>query len=339
MPAIILSQKMVDVSFPLMCELTVVEGWGVDQGEGGPMKQQCRGTRGEMEPTHWKETRAPRCTGNFFFPSHHTCLQEETVMSLTSHLGGQWWLEESNRSRGAAGGGGRREEEREGLLRGLKKLSVLFTMDTMFWPLRLEHNNTCGFKFLPSPCSVFPSILHQPLSHTSYDWGSKTWISHLLRLLCNYLEKRRRWGGRIKWGSEERGVHIKSAWKRNTLHSSITLHKCNKRMKRRENGGVVRGCRVWEYIKMGCVQGELVPGGNLNKLITAIGFFFLLLASFPLAGRCHLIGPCLRAGLWLVKRECENLKTPANEADRSSKGSFSPQLEWRGAGDVGGGGE
>lgn len=25
---------------------------------------------------------------------------------------------------------------------------------------------------------------------------------------------------------------------------------------------------------MGCVPGETVPGGNLNKLITAIGFFF-----------------------------------------------------------------
>lgn len=25
---------------------------------------------------------------------------------------------------------------------------------------------------------------------------------------------------------------------------------------------------------MGCVPGESVPGGNLNKLITAIGFLF-----------------------------------------------------------------
>ena len=88
------------------------------------------------------------------------------------------------------------------------------------------------------------------------------------------------------------------------------------------------------YIKMGCVPGESVPGGNLNKLITAIGFlFFFSLASSPLAGRCHLIGPCLRAALRLAERECENLETPANEADRGSKGSFSPRLEWRGAGE------
>lgn len=39
----------------------------------------------------------------------------------------------------------------------------------------------------------------------------------------------------------------------------------------------------------------------------------------------------------MAERECENLKTPANEADRGSKGSFSPRLEWRGAGEVGGG--
>lgn len=47
---------------------------------------------------------------------------------------------------GGGGGGG-------GGIRGwgavLKKLSVLFSMDTMFWPLGLHHNNTYGFKFLP----------------------------------------------------------------------------------------------------------------------------------------------------------------------------------------------
>lgn len=75
---------------------------------------------------------------------------------------------------------------------------------------------------------------------------------------------------------------------------------------------------------MGCVPGETVPGGNLNKLIIAIGSFFFPRASFPLAGQCHLIGPCLCAVLRLAKRECENLETPANEADRGSKGSFSP---------------
>lgn len=44
---------------------------------------------------------------------------------------------------GGEGGGGR------GAV--LKKLSVLFSMDTMFWPLGLHHNNTYGFKFLPPP--------------------------------------------------------------------------------------------------------------------------------------------------------------------------------------------
>lgn len=47
------------------------------------------------------------------------------------------------------------EEGEEAGLRGwgavLKKLSVLFSMDTMFWPLGLHHNNTYGFKFLPPP--------------------------------------------------------------------------------------------------------------------------------------------------------------------------------------------
>lgn len=48
-------------------------------------------------------------------------------------------------------------------------------------------------------------------------------------------------------------------------------------MKRR--GGGVEGSRrevlgMRGYIKMGCVPGESVPGGNLNKLITAIGFLF-----------------------------------------------------------------
>ncbi|CAJ1074657.1 Hypothetical predicted protein [Xyrichtys novacula] len=40
-------------------------------------------------------------------------------------------------------------------------------------------------------------------------------------------------------------------------------------------------------------------------------------------GRRHLIGPCLGAALRLAERECENLETPASEADRGSKGSFS----------------
>lgn len=125
-------------------------------------------TQGEMEPT--QNRRRVKGDGSAEvdggFPSHHTCLQEEAVMSSTSHLG-QWWLEESNRSRGVlggrGGGGGGWWWGGCGLAEGgLKKLSVLFTMDPMFWPPRLEHNNTYGFKFLPSPYSLL--ILYQPLS-------------------------------------------------------------------------------------------------------------------------------------------------------------------------------
>lgn len=77
----------------------------------------------------------PRGAQDFFFfspPSHHTCLQEETVMSPSSHLGDNGGWKKATGREGAVGGEG--EEGREGLLRGLKKLSVLFTMDTMFWP-------------------------------------------------------------------------------------------------------------------------------------------------------------------------------------------------------------
>lgn len=97
--------------------------------------------------------------------------------------------------------------------------------------------------------------------------------------------------GGVKRGSEDLlgGAHIKSAWKRNTRHSSITLHKCNKRMKR-SWGGVgwwVSGCWVWVYIKLGCVPAESVPRGTLNKLITAIGF-----PSFSLFFFIHLLSSC-----------------------------------------------
>lgn len=112
----------------------------------------------------------PRGAQDFFFfspvPSHLFTRGNGDVTLFT--FGGQWWLEESNRSRGAVGEEG--EEGREGLLRGLKKLSVLFTMDTMFWPLRLQHNNTCGFKFLPSPYSLSPSFNSVPASLSYIIW-------------------------------------------------------------------------------------------------------------------------------------------------------------------------
>lgn len=75
----------------------------------------------------------------------------------------------------------------------------------------------------------------------------------------------------------------------------------------------------------------------MNKLAPAIGFF----SPAPLlAGCCHLIGPCLGAGPRLDGAECENLETLAKEADRGSKGSFSPPdlngeepRRWGGRGD------
>lgn len=159
-----------------------LEGGGRE--EGGPP-----GCIAEGQEVKWNpRTERRREMGPLSVPSHLFTRGNDDVTHFT--LGGQWWLEESNRSQGAT-----EWEEREGPSRGLKKLSVLFTMETMFWPLRLKHNNTCRFKFLPSPCSVLALILHQPLSHTSYGWSSKTRISHLLKLPRNYLEKRRRWVG------------------------------------------------------------------------------------------------------------------------------------------------
>lgn len=61
----------------------------------------------------------------------------------------------------------------------------------------------------------------------------------------------------------------------------------------------------------------------MNKLAPAIGFFFTALL---LAGCWLLIGPCLGAGPRLAGRECENLETPAKEADRGSKASSPPSV-------------
>lgn len=112
----------------------------------------------KWNPRTEKRREPPRRTDFFSVPSHLFTRGSGDVTHFK--LWGQWWLEESNRSQGAVGGGEGKEwrEGGRGLSRGLKKLSVLFTMDTMFWPLRLEHNNTCGFKFLPSPYSLSPSF-------------------------------------------------------------------------------------------------------------------------------------------------------------------------------------
>lgn len=121
MPAIVLSQKMVELSFPLMCELTVMEGQGMGQREGEPLKQQSWGTRGEMEPTHWKETRAPRCTVDFFSdPSHLFTRGNGDVTHFT--LGGTMV---AGRKQQVTRGGGRRRREKGrwegGIVEGLEE--------------------------------------------------------------------------------------------------------------------------------------------------------------------------------------------------------------------------
>lgn len=145
-----------------------------------------------MEPTHWKEMRALRCTVGFFF-CPITPVYKRKWWCHPLHTLGQWWLEESNRSRRAVGVGRRKG----GVVKGAEEaLCFIYHGYYVLAPL-LEHNNTRRFKFLPSLYSLFPSFNSVPASpHTSYGLGSKTWISHLLRLLCNYLEGRRwGWGG------------------------------------------------------------------------------------------------------------------------------------------------
>lgn len=107
-----------------------------------------------MEPTQLKETRALRradASKRPTLPPHHPpitpVLQEETVMSPSSQSGTMV----AGRKQQVAGAGEGEEAGLEGWGAVLKKLSVLFSMDTMFWPLGLHHNNTCGFKFLPPP--------------------------------------------------------------------------------------------------------------------------------------------------------------------------------------------
>lgn len=85
-------------------------------------------------------------------------------MSATSHFGTM----EAGRKQQVAEGGV--ERRRGGSVRALKKLCVVFTMDTMFWPLRLEHNNTCGFKFLSSSYSLRSSFNSAPASLSYIIW-------------------------------------------------------------------------------------------------------------------------------------------------------------------------
>lgn len=87
-----------------------MEGWRVGYGdEGGPLQkpQNREGQEVKWNPRTEKK-REPRSTHwTFFFPAHHTCLQEETVMSPTSHL--QTMV--AGRKQQVMRGGGRRAEE------------------------------------------------------------------------------------------------------------------------------------------------------------------------------------------------------------------------------------
>lgn len=70
----------------------------------GPSSVSIEGHEVKWNPRTEKR-REPRSTQwTFFSPSHHTCLQEETVMSPTSHLGTMV----AGRKQQVARGGGRR---------------------------------------------------------------------------------------------------------------------------------------------------------------------------------------------------------------------------------------
>lgn len=133
---------------------------------------------------------------------------------------------------------------RVGLLRVLKKFSVLFTIDTMVWLLRLQHNNTCGFKFLPSLYSLhlLPLILCQPLTLIHH---MATAQRHEFPIYWDFSVITLRGGG----GGRGWGYILKVAEERNTLHSSITPH--NKRKTRGEGGSM--GMRVHALIKISCL--------------------------------------------------------------------------------------
>lgn len=122
----------------------------------------------KWNPRTEKRQEPPRRTVDVFFsspvPSHLFTRGNGDVTHFTLGDNGGW--KKATGREGAMGGG----EGGRGLSRGLKKLSVLFTMDTMFWPLRLEHNNTCGFKFLPSPYSLSPSFNSAPASLSYIIW-------------------------------------------------------------------------------------------------------------------------------------------------------------------------
>lgn len=79
----------------------IVEGWpGV---RVGPCSGSAEGQEVKWNPRTEKR-REPRGAQWTFSPSHHTCLQEEAVMSPTSHLGTMV----AGRKQQVARGGGRR---------------------------------------------------------------------------------------------------------------------------------------------------------------------------------------------------------------------------------------
>lgn len=123
-------------------------------------------------------------------------------MSPTSHLGTMV----AERKQQVTRGGGRMRWGR-GCRGAWRSSSFYLPWILCFGPYGLSTITLVGSSSCRPPILLlFPLILYQPLSHTSYGRGSKTWISHLLRLLCNYLERRRR--GEDKMGKWRDGGHI-----------------------------------------------------------------------------------------------------------------------------------
>lgn len=92
-------------------------------------------------------------------------------MSPTSHFGTMV----AGRKQQVEKGGGRRGESREGGRKGgvveepEEALCFIYHRYYVLAPL-LEHKNTCGFKFLPSPYSLFPSFNSVPASLSYIIW-------------------------------------------------------------------------------------------------------------------------------------------------------------------------
>lgn len=145
-----------------------------------------------MEPKPWKEMRAPRSPLHPpphplhpppFCPSHLFTRGKGDVSHFTLWYNGGW--------KKATGRRGRWGKTKGGFVKGPEEaLRCTYHGYPCFGPfgwstITLVGSSSCHPPILFAP----PLILHQPLSHTSYGCrGSKTWISQLLGLLCNYPE-------------------------------------------------------------------------------------------------------------------------------------------------------